>query len=64
MSLSENSLSLSDQKITIGRMKNTKVENDHFLTGSFTWRIEGFSKFNDDNMHFSDVFVIGGLKWY
>ncbi|XP_021822586.1 MATH domain and coiled-coil domain-containing protein At3g58270-like isoform X2 [Prunus avium] len=63
MSLSENSLSLSDQKIAIGRMKNTKVENDLFLTGSFTWRIEGFSKLNNDNMYYSDVFVIGGLKW-
>ncbi|CAL9005011.1 unnamed protein product [Prunus brigantina] len=69
MSLSENSLSLFDQKIAIGtqnhcgRMKSTKVENDPFLTGSFTWRIEGFSKLNNDNMHYSDVFVIGGLKW-
>ncbi|KAM1503347.1 hypothetical protein ACFX1Q_028282 [Malus domestica] len=39
-----------------------KVEEEDLVSGTFTWRIDNFSKLKKYK-HFSDVFVIGGYKW-
>lgn len=44
------------------RMKNKKEEED-VVSGTFTWVIDNFSKLKTDK-HYSDVFTIGGFKWY
>lgn len=42
-------------------MKYTEEYKDIF-SGTFTWRVEHFSKLQ--SKHYSDVFIIGGFKWY
>ncbi|PQQ12491.1 MATH domain and coiled-coil domain-containing protein [Prunus yedoensis var. nudiflora] len=42
-------------------MKNDKGEKE-LVSGTFTWKIDFFSKLNKTK-HYSDVFVIGGYNW-
>lgn len=40
-----------------------KKEEDHLVSGTFPWKIDQFSNL-DAEKYYSDVFVIGGFKWY
>lgn len=47
-------------------VENQTVENQQVEdppTMKFTWTIENFSRLNTKK-HYSDVFVVGGYKWY
>ncbi|KAM5551210.1 hypothetical protein ABKV19_026172 [Rosa sericea] len=39
-----------------------KNEENDLASGTFTWKINEFSKLNADKCY-SEVFVIGGFKW-
>ncbi|ONI21205.1 hypothetical protein PRUPE_2G053100 [Prunus persica] len=43
-------------------MKREEGEEEDFVCGTFTWRIDNFSMLHNE-MHYSDVFVICGYKW-
>lgn len=42
-------------------VENQQVEDPPSL--KFTWTIENFSRLNTKK-HYSEVFVVGGYKWY
>lgn len=49
------------QPETVSTVENQQIEDPP--TSRFTWTIESFSRLNVKK-HYSDVFVVGGFKWY
>lgn len=56
-----NLLAAAAQVEPASTVENQQVEDPP--TMKFTWTIENFSRLNPKK-HYSEVFVVGGYKWY